>query len=178
LKKIFRILKLTSCYWNYSKFNISLTLGLKITKSCPKIPFIKVFFQGGSKSCPKFFKKINFDFIQFSMTKLFNIHITLENISLHIIKTPRLVHTLLIKRISNSTKNVRGEGRGRGGPWFGRSQHEKQMKQATILNRLIDYVGATINKPSPKLWPQVGREFSTHVSTLWSLLYFELILKT
>jgi hypothetical protein len=33
------------------------------------------------------------------------------------------------------------------------------MKQATILNRLIDYVGTTMNKPSPSFDPKYQENF-------------------
>ncbi len=61
------------------------------------------------------FKKFNFDFIQFSMTKLFNIQITLE-ILVYTLSKHLAWYTPTHQRISNSTKECEREGRGRGGP--------------------------------------------------------------
>ncbi len=56
------------------KFNISPTLGLKITKSPPR-NLIDCFkdFPTMPRACPNFLKIFSFDFIEFPMTKLFNI---------------------------------------------------------------------------------------------------------
>jgi hypothetical protein len=56
------------------KFNISPTLGLKITKS-PSRNLID-YYKGSPTMptiCPNFPKILSFDFIEFSTTKLFNI---------------------------------------------------------------------------------------------------------
>ncbi len=73
-----------------------------------KNPFIKVFL-GGPKSFPKFFKCFSFDFIQLSMTKLFDIQITLE-ILVYTLSKHLICYTPSHQKISNSTKNVRGRG--------------------------------------------------------------------
>jgi len=65
--------KLISSDENDPKFNISLTLGLKLQNDLQEIPPT----EGLSKlprACPNFSKEISFDFVSFSLTKLFNIH--------------------------------------------------------------------------------------------------------
>jgi hypothetical protein len=64
--------KLISSDENDPKFNISLTLGLKLQNHLQDIPPI----EGLSKlprACPNFSKEISFDFVSFSLKKLFNI---------------------------------------------------------------------------------------------------------
>jgi hypothetical protein len=91
------------------------------------------------------------------MIKLFNIQITLE-ILVYTLSKHLAWYTPTHQRISNSTKNVRERGRGEGRR--GRDHHlgdlnmTNKTKQAIILNRLIDYVGTTINKPSPSFDPK------------------------
>jgi len=49
---------------------------------------------------------------------------------------------------------VRGRGGEGGDHDLGDLKMTNKRKQATILNRLIDYVGTTINKPSPSFDPK------------------------
>jgi len=62
---------------NYSKFNISHHLRSKnLWNRLKKNPHLSEAVKGFlaiPRSCPNFPKKINFDFIEFSMTKLFDI---------------------------------------------------------------------------------------------------------
>ncbi len=64
--------KLISSDENDPKFNISLTLGLKLQNHLQEISPV----EGLSKlprACPNFSKEISFDFVLFSLKKLFNI---------------------------------------------------------------------------------------------------------
>jgi hypothetical protein len=56
---------------NYSKFNLSHTLGLKTTKSPPRNPLIKGL--NPTKEQPSFPKFFSFYFGKFASTKVFNI---------------------------------------------------------------------------------------------------------
>jgi hypothetical protein len=68
MEKYFLSFKLISHDENYLKFNISLTLGLKITISPPRNLTLAI-----PRFWPNFFKSFSFDFIEFWMNFLFNI---------------------------------------------------------------------------------------------------------
>jgi len=60
MEKYLLSFKLISHHENNLKFNISPTLGLKITISPPRNPILAI-----PRSRPNFFKKNSFDFIEF-----------------------------------------------------------------------------------------------------------------
>jgi hypothetical protein len=96
--------KLISSDENDPKFNISPTLGLKLQNHLQEIPPI----EGLSKlprACPNFSKEISFDFVSFSLTKLFNIQKLLHCKSKH---SKTLSMHPSHGRLSNCTKRIVG----------------------------------------------------------------------
>jgi hypothetical protein len=88
------------------------------------------------------------------MTKLFNVQITLE-ILVYTLSKHLAWYTPTHQRLSNSTKNVRRRGgEARGDHDLGDLNMRNKRNKLSSLIGLIDYVGTTMNKPSPRFDPK------------------------